>query len=80
MSPPRALTDLSPGESATVLSVSGEPELAQRLAEFGLFEGESFQFLGVAPLGDPIEILVGQTRLSLRKSEAVLVLVSPLSD
>jgi Fe2+ transport system protein FeoA len=32
----------------------------------------------MAPLGDPIEIRIGQTHLSLRRAEATQVLVSPL--
>jgi ferrous iron transport protein A len=47
----------------------------QRLYEFGLFEGEEIEVLALAPLGDPIEIRLGNTRLSLRKSEAAGVKV-----
>lgn len=64
------LNDLRPGQSAAILSIAGAPALVQRLYEFGLFEGETVEFVATAPLGDPIEILTGNTRLSLRKSEA----------
>lgn len=64
------LNDLRPGQSAAIVSISGPPALVQRLYEFGLFEGETVKFVATAPLGDPIEILTGNTRLSLRKSEA----------
>lgn len=64
------LNDLRPGQSAAILSISGAPALVQRLYEFGLFEGETVEFVATAPLGDPIEIRTGNTRLSLRKSEA----------
>jgi len=65
-----ALSELVVGQRAEVLTVTGEPALVQRLYEFGLLEGETVEFLGRAPLGDPIEIRLGNTRLTLRKAEA----------
>jgi ferrous iron transport protein A len=53
-----------------VRTIEGQPDLVQRLYEFGLFEGEEIEVLALAPFGDPIEIRLGNTRLSLRKSEA----------
>lgn len=64
------LDQLRPGQQATILSLSGEPGLVQRLYEFGLLEGGMIEVLVLAPLGDPIEIRLGNTRLSLRKAEA----------
>ena len=64
------LDQLRPGQQATILSLSGEPGLVQRLYEFGLIEGELIEVLALAPLGDPIEIRLGNSRLSLRKAEA----------
>ena len=50
----------------------------QRLLEMGLLEGEEIEVLGFAPLGDPMEILVRDYRLSLRRSEAARIQVSSL--
>ena len=72
------LSDLRPGQSAIVQAITGEPSLVQRLSEFGLFEGERIEFLAFAPLGDPIEIRIADTRLSLRLREARCVTVVPL--
>lgn len=72
------LADLRPGDRADVLALSGAPALVQRLYELGLFEGECVELLAVAPLGDPIEVRVGNSRLSLRKSEAAGVSVRPV--
>jgi ferrous iron transport protein A len=69
------LADLSPGQSAEVLSVSGDPALVQRLYEMGLLEGERVEVVARAPLGDPIEIRFGNSRLSLRKAEASFISV-----
>jgi ferrous iron transport protein A len=73
-----ALSDLRPGDRAAVVSVAGDPALVQRLYEFGLLEGEELELIALAPLGDPIEIRLGNARLSLRRSEAVGVSVRRL--
>ena len=69
------LDQLRPGQRAEVLSVAGDPGLVQRLYELGLFEGERVELVALAPLGDPIEIRLGNTRLTLRKLEAAGVAV-----
>jgi ferrous iron transport protein A len=71
------LSELKPGQVATVVSVAGDAALIQRLAELGLLEGDTVEFLATAPLGDPIEVRVGDTRLSLRKADATRISVSP---
>jgi ferrous iron transport protein A len=70
-----ALSELRPGDRAEVTAVTGQPNLVQRLYEFGLLEGETVELLAVAPLGDPIEIRLGNTRLTLRKAEAAGIAV-----
>ncbi|HVL13058.1 MAG TPA: ferrous iron transport protein A, partial [Gemmata sp.] len=72
-----ALSELRPGDRSEVVSVGGPPNLVQRLYEFGLLEGETVEMVAVAPLGDPIEIRLGNTRLTLRKAEAAGVTVAP---
>lgn len=67
------LDQLPVGSSAVVVTVGGNPTLAQRLAEQGLFPGESVEHFGTAPLGDPMEIVIGGTHLSLRKADAAAV-------
>jgi len=39
----------------------------------GLLEGEEIEVLGIAPLGDPVEIRVRDFRLSLRRREAATI-------
>jgi len=73
-----ALSDLQAGQRAEILALTGEPALVQRLYEFGLLEGETIEFLGQAPLGDPIEIRIGNARVSLRKAEAAGISVNIL--
>ncbi len=69
------LADLSPGSSARVVDVLGEDGLAARIMEMGIIEGELITVLGMAPLGDPMDLEVQGYRLSLRKNEARRVTV-----
>ena len=46
--------------------------------EMGLFEGEEIEVVALAPLGDPLEVRLGDSRLSLRRSEAARVHVKLL--
>jgi ferrous iron transport protein A len=71
------LADVPLGHAATVIQLTGSPALLQRLSEFGLFEGETVELVAVAPLGDPLELRIGNTRLSLRRNEATGILVRP---
>lgn len=70
------LADLSPGSSARVVDVLGEDGLAARIMEMGIIEGELVTIVGVAPLGDPMDLEVQGYRLSLRKNEARRVTVT----
>ena len=69
------LAEVSVGARGQVTAILGSDEISLRLLEMGLTPGTEFLLLGVAPLGDPLEIEVRGYRLSLRKSEAALVSV-----
>ena len=69
------LAEVSVGQRGRVTGIMGTDEVSLRLLEMGLTPGAEFSLLGVAPLGDPIEIEVRGYRLSLRKSEAARVSV-----
>ena len=70
-----SLDQLRPGQLGRVSALAGNDGLVQRLMEMGLFEGEAIEVVALAPLGDPIEIRLGDSRLSLRRSEAARVQV-----
>jgi ferrous iron transport protein A len=76
MTAPRTLADLQPGEATVVSGFLGSQSATQRLQEMGLTEGERIELVAVAPLGDPLEILLRGYHLSVRKSDARLVAVS----
>jgi len=73
-----SLDQLHLGQRARVESVAGTDAVVQRLLEMGLLEGEEIEVIGFAPLGDPMEIRLRDFRLSLRRQEAVRVVVSVL--
>lgn len=70
------LDQAKPGQHCRIERIDGPPELVQRLMEFGLLEGEEIEVVGFAPLGDPLEIHIGGTRLSLRKRDAASITIT----
>jgi ferrous iron transport protein A len=74
------LADIHPGRSARVLEVLGDDGLAARIMEMGVIEGETVRVIGIAPLGDPMDLEVQGYRLSLRKAEARRITVAVDSD
>jgi Fe2+ transport system protein FeoA len=64
------LDQLSIGTSAELTNIDRSLILRPRLMEMGLTPGISLSVIRVAPLGDPIEILVRGTRISLSKGDA----------
>ena len=73
-----ALPDLPIGARARVCQVAGADELCMRLLEMGLTPGVEVAVIGVAPLGDPLELEIRGYRLSVRRSEAARVEIDPL--
>jgi ferrous iron transport protein A len=73
-----SLNELRVGQHARILAVAGNDSLGQRLMEMGLLDGEEVAIVGVAPLGDPVEIQLRDYRLSLRRSEAARIQVQLL--
>ncbi len=70
----KRLSDFTIGESGIVKFVSGEGRLRRRLFDMGITPGAQVYLRKKAPLGDPIEINIRGYELTLRKSEAELVL------
>lgn len=70
------LAALIVGSRSKVVRIAGDDEISLRLMEMGLTPGVEFELIGVAPLGDPLELELRGYRLSLRKSEAARVEVA----
>jgi len=71
--PARRLDRLAIGASGVVTTVGGDPALRRRLLEMGFCPGVAVTVVRVAPLGDPIEVVLRGYHLSLRRAEAALV-------
>jgi ferrous iron transport protein A len=69
------LSDLPLRMRAKVLRVGGQPGFRRRLMEFGLVPGTPVEVVRIAPLGDPVQLLVRGCRLSIRRAEAAEVTV-----
>ena len=69
----KLLSQLSIGESATVIAVNGEGAIRRRLFDMGITPGVDVYLRKKAPLGDPIEISLRGYELTLRNAEASLV-------
>lgn len=70
-----SLEQLDTGEKASVVGVHGKGAIKRRLMDMGITKGVEILIRKRAPLGDPIEINLRGYELTLRKSEAELVLV-----
>lgn len=73
-----SLADLPVGARARVCSITGADELSARLLEMGLTPGVELSVVGVAPLGDPLELELRGYRLSVRRSEAARICIDRL--
>ena len=65
----KRLSELKPGSTAKILSFENN-DLFLKLMEMGCVPGELVKVVQVAPLGDPISIIVSGYSLSLRLNEA----------
>ena len=72
------LASLNLGKGGQILKLpSGIPAMT-RLRELGLLPGTLVKLIRRAPMGDPLEISVRGSLLSLRKSEAEMIEVEPV--
>lgn len=74
------LAEVAIGTVVIVEEVGGERAFRRRLMELGLLPGTRVEVKGRAPLGDPLELLVRGSSLSIRRSEAQLIGVRPLAE
>lgn len=73
------LSDLKVGDKAKILSFQGASRAyRQRLMVMGLTLQTEIRVVRRAPLGDPIEIELRGSLLSLRQAEAACLLLEPL--
>lgn len=71
----RRLSELHVGEEGRVARLSHPGRAKKRLFALGLRPGARIKLLRRAPLGDPLEVQVGESFIALRRREAEHVLV-----
>ena len=70
------LSAVNSGDRCKVLKIAPEPaELKSRLYALGIIPGSELEILRFAPLGDPIQVKVGGSFISIRKAEADIIQV-----
>jgi ferrous iron transport protein B len=67
------LSDLKTGEEGIITKVLGHGAFRKRITEMGFVKGKKVTVIKNAPLQDPIEYAIMDSRVSLRRSEAALV-------
>ena len=72
------LSELRPGQSATIEKVDANQPGVVRLMVLGLIEGVEVQYQNSAIGGDPMELSVFGTAVSVRKQQAGCFRISPL--
>ena len=71
----KRLDEFHIGEIGQVIKVEGEGRRRRRLFDMGVTPGATILLKKKAPLGDPLEVTLRGYELTLRKSEANLVIL-----
>jgi Fe2+ transport system protein FeoA len=77
--PSITLATLLPGEEGEVVQVDAQGPIRQRLLEMGFIRGARLRVEKLAPLGDPMELVIKGYHLSLRREESACILVHRVS-
>ncbi len=69
----KTLRDIACGKSAVVVRLHGSGAVKRRIMDMGITKGTEIFVRKLAPLGDPLELLVRGYELSLRKADAEMI-------
>ena len=69
----KTLRAVKVGDTVRVVKLHGEGAVKRRIMDMGLTKGVEVHVRKVAPLGDPIEVMVRGYELSLRKADAEMI-------
>ena len=70
-----SILDLPPRRARIVERLSLDGRAARRLRELGIIPGASLSVIRFAPLGDPVLVFVGGSRIAIRANTAARILV-----
>ncbi len=74
------LENLKSGERCIIVKVHGYGEFRHRVMELGFVSGQLVTVIKNAPMKDPVEYQIMDSRITLRRSEAKMIEVMLLSD
>ena len=69
----KTLRDIKVGATTKVVKLHGEGPVKRRIMDMGITKGVEIYVRKVAPLGDPLELMVRGYELSLRKTDAEMI-------
>jgi len=72
------LSELKKGDRATIVAIRASEDLKRRLNSFGVVRGSQLVVEAYAPAHSTIEIMVDDTLIGLRASEAEHIEVEPI--
>lgn len=67
------LRDAKCGDTVKVVKIHGEGAVRRRIMDMGITKNVDLYIRKVAPLGDPVEVMVRGYELSLRKPDAEMI-------
>ena len=71
----KTLDEFKIGETGQIKKVNGEGRIRRRLFDMGVTPGATVYLRKRAPFGDPLEVTIRGYELTLRKDEALLVIM-----
>ena len=71
----KTLRGVKCGETVTVTKLCGSGPVKRRIMDMGITKGTPVYVRKVAPLGDPVEVIVRGYELSIRKADAEIIQV-----
>jgi ferrous iron transport protein A len=69
----QTLNYVAVGKNVVVKKLHGEGALKRRIMDMGITKGVAIHVKRVAPLGDPIEVMIRGYDLSIRKEDAKMI-------
>jgi Fe2+ transport system protein FeoA len=73
------LSELQPGSRGVVQKVNARGAIRHKLVEMGFIRGAELRVERLAPLGDPMELVIKGYHLTLRREESACILVVPVT-
>ncbi len=74
------LNELKPGESGTIVKIGkiSDEKIKRRLLDMGVTSGAKVEVSRYAPLGDPMEIIIKDYKLAIRKQDAINIAIEKI--